>query len=113
PPLLAVLEDVATSGQLHGLPRLLADAGGLGITVAAVLPSLSQARERWGETGTAAIWEASTVKLVFGGVTPGTGEAGSPLPWPGIDAEQLRGLPYGRAVVLQRGAAVTVDLPRT
>ncbi|MGH3326553.1 MAG: type IV secretory system conjugative DNA transfer family protein [Streptomycetales bacterium] len=112
PPLLAMLEDVATAAPLPWLPRLLADAGGFGVTIAAVLPSLSQARERWGEAGTAAVWEASTVKLVFGGVTPGTGPGGVPLPGPGAEAERLRGLPYGRAVILQRGAAVTVDLPR-
>jgi type IV secretory pathway TraG/TraD family ATPase VirD4 len=46
----------------------MAEGGGSGITTLAVLQSLAQARNRWGEHAADAIWDAATVKLVLGGL---------------------------------------------
>jgi type IV secretion system protein VirD4 len=46
----------------------MADGGGSGITTFAVFQSLAQARERWGDDGADAIWDASTVRLLFPGL---------------------------------------------
>jgi type IV secretion system protein VirD4 len=51
------------------LPSLVADGGGQGITTFVVLQSLGLARERWGEHGATALWDACSAKLVFGGLT--------------------------------------------
>lgn len=68
PPLLLALDEIANLTPLPSLPSLMAEGGGTGITTLAVLQSLAQARHRWGEHAADTIWDASTVKLVLGGL---------------------------------------------
>jgi type IV secretory pathway TraG/TraD family ATPase VirD4 len=68
PPLLLLLDEVANIAPLPSLPSLLADGGGVGIPTVAVLQSLAQARSRWGSADSAAMWDASTIKIVLGGL---------------------------------------------
>lgn len=68
PPLLLALDEIANLTPLPSLPSLMAEGGGTGITTLAVLQSLAQARNRWGEHAADAIWDAATVKLVLGGL---------------------------------------------
>jgi hypothetical protein len=42
---------------------------GQGIVTFVILQSLGQARERWGEHGATAMWDACTAKLIFDGLT--------------------------------------------
>ena len=48
---------------------LMAEGGGTGITTMPVLQSLSQARDKWGDHATGAIWDASIVKVILGGTS--------------------------------------------
>ena len=68
PPLLLALDEIANLTPLPSLPNLMAEGGGRGITTLVVLQSLAQAREKWGEHAADAIWDASTVKLILGGL---------------------------------------------
>ena len=68
PPLLLALDEIANLTPLPSLPQLMAEGGGTGITTLAVLQSLAQARNRWGEHAADAIWDAATVKIVLGGL---------------------------------------------
>ena len=68
PPLLLALDEIANLTPLPSLPSLMAEGGGSGITTLAVLQSLAQARNRWGEHAADTIWDAATVKLVLGGL---------------------------------------------
>jgi type IV secretion system protein VirD4 len=69
PPLLLMLDEVANIAPLPSLPSLLSDGGGVGIPTCAVFQSLGQARSRWGHETTDAIWDASTIKMMFGGLS--------------------------------------------
>jgi hypothetical protein len=69
PPLLALLDEAPSIAPLPGLPALVADGRGRGITVVIAMQSLSQAIERWGRTGAATMRNASTITAVFGGLT--------------------------------------------
>jgi type IV secretory pathway TraG/TraD family ATPase VirD4 len=68
PPLLLALDEIANLTPLPSLPNLMAEGGGRGVTTLVVLQSLAQAREKWGEHAADAIWDASTVKLILGGL---------------------------------------------
>lgn len=67
PPLALVLDEIANLCALPSLPSLMADGGGTGISTLAVIQSLAQARERWGEQAAAAMWDAATLRLILGG----------------------------------------------
>jgi len=69
PPLGLFIDEAAQIAPLPTLPSLLADGGGQGITTVVVLQSLGQARERWGDDGATAMWDACSAKLVFGGLS--------------------------------------------
>jgi len=62
-PLLLVLDEAANIAPLPTLPSPLADGGGVGIPTVAVFQSLAQARARWGDAATDAMWAASTIKI--------------------------------------------------
>ena len=47
----------------------MAEGGGTGITTMPVLQSLSQARAKWGQNAASTIWDASIVKVLFGGAS--------------------------------------------
>ncbi|MGV8966590.1 MAG: type IV secretory system conjugative DNA transfer family protein [Cellulomonas sp.] len=138
PPLLLALDEIANLTPLPSLPQLMAEGGGTGITTLAVLQSLAQARNRWGEHAADAIWDAATVKIILGGLakfrdlddvarllgeidelteTRSRGRAGerststSVRMVPVMPASVLRTLPFGTGVVLLRQSRpVVVDL---
>ncbi len=68
PPLLACLDEVAAIAPLPGLPGLLADGRGRGITTVVALQSFSQAVARWGAEQAATMRNAASILLVFGGL---------------------------------------------
>lgn len=135
PPLLLALDEIANLTPLPSLPSLMAEGGGSGITTLAVLQSLAQARNRWGEHAADAIWDAATVKLVLGGLakyrdlddvarllgeidetvqTTTNGRGGdrststSVRTMPVLPAAALRTLPFGTGVLLLRQTKPTV-----
>lgn len=135
PPLLLALDEIANLTPLPSLPSLMAEGGGSGITILAVLQSLAQARNRWGEHAADAIWDAATVKVVLGGLgkyrdlddvarllgevdefveTRTSGRAGerssstSVRSVPVMPASMLRTLPFGTGVLLLRQTKPTV-----
>jgi type IV secretory pathway TraG/TraD family ATPase VirD4 len=69
PPLLLALDEVANIAYLPSLPTMVSAGGGRGVTTVNVLQSRAQARDRWGADAERAIWGASTVKIVLGGVS--------------------------------------------
>lgn len=69
PPLLLALDEIGNLAPLPSLPTLMAEGGGSGITTLAVLQSLAQAREKWGDNNAGAIWDASIVKILLGGAS--------------------------------------------
>jgi type IV secretion system protein VirD4 len=128
PSLLLLLDEAANIAPIPSLPNLLADGGGAGITTVAVLQSLAQARARWGDAGADAMWDASTTKIVLGGlahaddlqrisrlagdidlphVTHSRGSGGpsrstTTRRLPALPLERIRCLPAGQALVLAR-----------
>ena len=68
PPLTMFLDEAANIAPLASLPTLLSAGGGSGICTLVVLQSLAQARARWGQDRADAIWDASTVRVVLGGL---------------------------------------------
>jgi len=139
PPLLLVLDEAANIAPLPTLPSLLADGGGVGIPTVAVFQSLAQARARWGDTATDAMWDAATIKVVLGGmanvrdveeisrlfgehdeeVVSRSRDGGSATistnvrRCPSLAPQQLRAVPFGEAVILPRSAPpVRVRLAR-
>lgn len=68
PPLLLALDELANIARLPSLGAMVSAGGGAGITTLAVLQSLSQARDRWGQEAAAAIWGSATTKVVLGGL---------------------------------------------
>ena len=139
PPLALLLDEVANY-PLPSLPALMSEGGGSGIMTLAVLQSLSQARARWGDQHGAAIWDASSVKVILGGgsnardladLSAIIGERDEETEsrsvdrrgersrsWntrrvPIMDTRDLRTLPYGTAVLLLRATPpVILELAR-
>jgi type IV secretory pathway TraG/TraD family ATPase VirD4 len=131
PPLTLILDEAANIAPIPSLPNLLADGGGSGITTVCVLQSLAQARSRWGQAGADAMWDASTTKIVLGGLahvedlqrisqlagdiddavrtrTSGAGGVSTsvaPRRLPALPIDVLRTLPPGHAIVLARRTA--------
>jgi type IV secretory pathway TraG/TraD family ATPase VirD4 len=66
PPLALVLDEAANY-PLPSLGALMSEGGGSGITTVAVLQSLAQARDRWGNEQAQAIWDSATSKIILGG----------------------------------------------
>jgi type IV secretion system protein VirD4 len=128
PPLTLLLDEAANIAPIPSLPNLLSDGGGSGITTICVLQSLAQSRDRWGQAGSDAMWDAATTKVVFGGLghaddlqrisqlagdidepvhtrTSGVGGGSisiAPRRLPALPIATLRTLPEGRAIVLAR-----------
>jgi type IV secretory pathway TraG/TraD family ATPase VirD4 len=68
PPCGLFMDEVANIVPLPQLPALMSFAGGTGLFAVAVLQSLAQARNRWGQDAAAMLWGAATVKIVLGGL---------------------------------------------
>jgi type IV secretory pathway TraG/TraD family ATPase VirD4 len=64
-----MLDEVANIGHLPSLPTMVSGGGGRGVTTVNVWQSRAQARDRWGGDAERAIWGASTVKLILGGLS--------------------------------------------
>jgi type IV secretion system protein VirD4 len=69
PPLLLMLDEAANIAYLPSLTAMVAAGGGRGVTTVNVWQSRAHARDRWGTDAERAIWGASTVKLVLGGLS--------------------------------------------
>ncbi|HUY05910.1 MAG TPA: TraM recognition domain-containing protein [Acidimicrobiales bacterium] len=69
PPLLACLDEAPSIAPLPGLPALVADGRGRGIIVMIAMQSFSQADARWGREGSRTIRNASSILMVFGGLS--------------------------------------------
>ncbi|PYI65736.1 type VI secretion protein [Arthrobacter livingstonensis] len=67
PPLSLILDEIANLSPWPGLPVVLSDGGGIGISTIVVLQSLSQARSGWSIDEAATIWDAAIIKIIFGG----------------------------------------------
>ena len=128
PPLLLLLDEAANIAPIPSLPNLMSDGGGTGMTRVTVLQSLAQARARWGDAGADAMWDASTTKVILGGLahaddlqrisrlagdidvpqfTRSTSQGGasrsiSSQRVPALPLERIRCLPAGQALVLAR-----------
>jgi type IV secretion system protein VirD4 len=138
PPVLLALDEISNLAPLPSLPTLMSEGGGSGITTLAVLQSLSQARDRWGEQAAHTIWDAAIVKLVLGGGSNardlqdlsaligerddrtdsvsrdsygGRSTSTSIRRVPVMDTSRLRTLPFGVGVLLLRAAPpIVLDL---
>ena len=66
PPVALVLDEAANY-PLPSLGALMSEGGGTGITTVAVLQSLAQARDRWGNEQAQAIWDSAIAKVILGG----------------------------------------------
>ncbi|NCD16198.1 MAG: type VI secretion protein [Actinobacteria bacterium] len=138
PPLLLALDEIGNLAPLPSLPALMSEGGGSGITTLAVLQSLSQARDRWGEQSAGTLWDAAIAKIILGGgsnardltdlasligerddhthsVSRGAyGEKSTSTSIrrvPVMDTSRLRTLPFGTAVLLLRTAPpIVLDL---
>ncbi|MCQ9164133.1 type IV secretory system conjugative DNA transfer family protein [Arthrobacter sp. STN4] len=67
PPLSLILDEIANLSPWPGLPIVLSDGGGIGISTMVVLQSLSQARSGWSIEEASTIWESAIIKVIFGG----------------------------------------------
>ncbi|WP_224167263.1 TraM recognition domain-containing protein [Arthrobacter sp. StoSoilA2] len=67
PPLSLILDEIANLSPWPGLPVVLSDGGGIGISTLVVLQSLSQARSGWSVEEAATIWDSAIIKVIFGG----------------------------------------------
>ncbi len=138
PPLLLALDEIGNLAPLPSLPSLMSEGGGSGITTLAVLQSLSQARDRWGEQPAGTLWDAAIAKVILGGgsnardladlsaligdrdeytdaVSRGAyGERSTSTSVrrvPVMDTSRLRTLPFGTGVLLLRTAPpIVLDL---
>jgi type IV secretion system protein VirD4 len=128
PPLLMGLDEVTQICPVP-LPFWLADSGGKGIQVAAVVHGEAQLAERWGDHGRQVVLDTSSVKVFLPGITDTTTlQAASTLcgqaSWKlrGQDhvtrhdvatPDMIRQLPAGFALIIRGGCApVIARLPR-
>jgi type IV secretion system protein VirD4 len=127
PPLLMALDEVTQICPVP-LPHWMADSGGKGIQVIAVVHGVAQMRSRWGNDGARVIMDTSGVQLYLPGITDDdTLEAASKLTGsvafkenghdgssrhPVMTPEMISRLPERRALVLRGGLApVVATLP--
>ncbi|MGH3190120.1 MAG: type IV secretory system conjugative DNA transfer family protein [Streptosporangiaceae bacterium] len=128
PPLLMGLDEVTQICPVP-LPSWLADSGGKGIEVCAVVHGEAQLAERWGDHGRQVVLDMSSVKVFLPGITdPTTLQTASTLcgqaSWKlrGHDhatrhdvatPDMIRQLPAGFALIIRGGCApVIARLPR-
>lgn len=69
PPLLACLDEAPSIAPIPSLPLQLADARGRGIVIIVSAQSPSQLRSKWSDHEADTMFNASTVKVVFGGLS--------------------------------------------
>lgn len=138
PPLLLALDEIGNLAPLPSLPALMSEGGGSGVTTLAVLQSLSQARDKWGEQQAGTLWDAAIAKVILGGGSNardltdlatligdrdeeltsvsrdhygGRSTSSSVRRVPVMDTSRLRTLPFGTGALLLRTAPpVVLDL---
>ena len=138
PPLLLALDEIGNLAPLPSLPALMSEGGGSGVTTLAVLQSLSQARDKWGEQQAGTLWDAAIAKIILGGGSNardltdlasligdrdeettsvsrdqrgGRSTSSGVRRVPVMDTSRLRTLPFGTAVLLLRTAPpIVLDL---
>jgi type IV secretory pathway TraG/TraD family ATPase VirD4 len=129
PPLTVELNEAAHIAPLPNLPGYMGDSGGFSIALHVYLQSLSQARAKWGEHEAMIMWDNAAVRIIMGGAgnvddlddisrlmgefeekkwtrTSGTSQTDSVTKQRRrvLSAEEIRTLPFGRAVVVARAA---------
>lgn len=128
PFLLAAIDEAPTIAPLPSLPTMIASDGGNGIVTMAVFQSPAQGRKRWGVHDMAAMWDACSVRIVFGGLSSAEDleaisricglidqetqgrthsrrdatESVTIRQIPAVSPAQLRSLPHGHAILLHR-----------
>jgi type IV secretory pathway TraG/TraD family ATPase VirD4 len=112
PPLSLILDEVANIAKLGSISSLLSTGGGSGIFTALVLQSNNQARNRWGAEEAGTMWEASTVKLILGGLSNANDLRDISLlgginedkdkKEPNWSEAKIRGIPQGQALLIHR-----------
>lgn len=68
PPLTVLLDEAANIGRISDLPDLYSYMGGKGISLTTIIQNYPQGESAWGKTGMAALWSASTIKLIGAGI---------------------------------------------
>ena len=132
PPLTLVLDEVANVAPLPGLPALVAEGGGQGVSTLACLQDLSQARHRWGARAEGfpslfgvkvvlpGIGDHATLELISrlaGEVDVPVRSVSRPAWWaPGwgaptasITTRRQRALPFDQVCHQPRGSALVLD----
>lgn len=115
PPLTFELNQVTDICPLGGLPVYMGESGGYSITVHAYLTSLADARARWGADGATRLWENSSMKIILGGAGSAkdldelSGLVGKEHGKQILPPEEIRTMPFGRAVVVA-GAARPIEM---
>jgi hypothetical protein len=131
PPMLAVLDEAANICKITDLPQLYSHLGGRGIIPITIIQNYAQGSGVWGERGMAALWSASTVKLIGAGLDDArhaedisrivgehdvatasiTRDANGHTSWSTsvqrrriLEPGQIRALPRGQALLLATGA---------
>ena len=129
PPMMLVLDEIANmTTAWEGLTTLMADGGGVGISVLAVFQSMAQVRNSWGDQAASAIFDAATVKIQLGGASntqdlqvlsdlsgerrivrvtksrqeSGTSESDNVVDKPVLPVSELRRVPFGYAILFYR-----------
>lgn len=69
PPLEIILDEAANICRIADLPDLYSHLGSRGIVPVTILQSYEQGISTWGESGMAALWGASTKKMIGSGVS--------------------------------------------
>jgi type IV secretory pathway TraG/TraD family ATPase VirD4 len=68
PPMIVVLDEAANICRIADLPELYSHLGSRGMVPVTILQSYQQGVAVWGETGMAALWGASTKKVIGAGI---------------------------------------------
>jgi PAS domain-containing protein len=69
PPLLSILDEAANICRIKNLPNLYSFYGSAGMPIMTILQSFSQGIGVWGREGMQALWSASNVRIIGGGVS--------------------------------------------
>lgn len=67
PPVTLVLDEIGNLSPLPSLPALMSEGGGSGLVTIAVVQSLAQGRDKWGEATWGTVWGSAIVKIILGG----------------------------------------------
>ena len=118
PPLSVEINEAGwIAAPMGSLPRYMALMGRSSIGIHVYLRSLAQAEAKWGKDGAAAMWDSSAVRIIAGGagniddledVSKLLGDIylpnGKSLGRRILTADEIRTMPFGRAVVVARDA---------